>query len=125
MKKKIFVISCIMLVLLVALPSCTSQEIVHPTALLNSMTPAHVVIKGDSKEFFVGYQFVAGFGRCLAMVVNLKTTGHAEINKLFHPLQTVVLDGHGIILLIGFIGYLKMVDNGMNLNGVTALAVWL
>jgi hypothetical protein len=123
MKKKIFAISCIMLFLLCVIPTCNSQEIVKDTAL-NTMTIAHVVIKGDSTEFFIGYHFIAGIGRCSAMIVNLETNGYVEINKLFDKSDPTVLDGSRVVILIGFIGYLKMVENGMELNGVALIAVW-
>jgi len=123
MKKKIFAISCIMLFLLCVLPTGNSQEIVKDTAL-NTMPIAHVVIKGNATAFYVGYHFIAGIGRCLAMIVILKNDGHLEINKLFNTSNTTVLDGSRIVILIGFIGYLKMVKGVINLNGVAFIAVW-
>jgi hypothetical protein len=125
MKKKIFAISCIMLFLLCLIPTCNSQEIVKDTTL-NTMPIAHVVIKGNASAFFIGYHFVAGIGRCLAMIVILKTDGHVEINKLFNTSNTTVLDGSRVVILIGFIGYLKMkmIISVINLNGVALIAVW-
>jgi hypothetical protein len=125
MKKKIFAISCIMLFLLCVLPTCNSQEIVKDTAL-NTMPIAHVIIKGNASAFFIGYHFIAGIGRCLAMIVILKTDGHVEINKLFNTSNTTVLDGSRVVILIGFIGYLKMkmIISVINLNGVALIAVW-
>ena len=123
MKKKIFAISCIMLFLLVALPTCNSQEIVHNTAL-NIMPIAHVVIKGNGTAFYVGYHFIAGIGRCWAMFVILKNDGHVEINKLFDTSNPTVLEGSRIVTLIGFIGYLKYINSDINFNGVALLAVW-
>jgi hypothetical protein len=123
MKQKLFAIFCIMLFLLCVIPTCTSQEIVKDTAL-NTMPIAHVVIKGNATLFFIGYHFVAGVGRCLAMIVNLKANGYVEINKLFDTSNPTVLEGRGVLLLIGFIGYLMMVESGVNLNGVALLAVW-
>lgn len=123
MKKKIFAISCIMLFLLCVIPTCNSQEIVKGTAL-NTMPIAHVVIKGNATAFFIGYHFIAGIGRCLVMIMNLKTNGYAEINKLFDRSDITVLEGRGVIILIGFVGYLRMEKSGMNLNGVTLFAIW-
>jgi hypothetical protein len=123
MKKKIFALSCIMLFLLCVIPTCNSQEIVKDT-VLNTMPIAHVVIKGNATLFFMGYHFIAGVGRCHAMIVNLKANGYAEINKLFDTSNPTVLEGRGVVLLIGFTGYLKMVESGVNLNGVALLAVW-
>jgi hypothetical protein len=123
MKKKIFALSCIMLFLLLVIPTCNSQEIVKETAL-NIMPIAHVVIKGNATAFFMGYHFIAGIGRCSAMIVKLDTNGYLEINKLFDTSGTTVLEGSRVVLLIGFIGYLKMVKSGINLNGVALIAVW-
>jgi len=123
MRKKIFAISCIMLFLLCVLPTCNSQEIVKDTAL-NIMPIAHVVVKGNATAFYLGYHFIAGIGRCWAMIVILKNDGHVEINKLFDTSNITVLDGSRIVTLIGFIGYLKMVKSDINLNGVALLAVW-
>jgi hypothetical protein len=125
MKKKIFAISCIMLFLLCVIPTCNSQEIVKDTAL-NTMPIAHVIIKGNASAFFIGYHFIAGIGRCLAMIVILKTDGHVEINKLFNTSNTTVLDGSRVVILIGFIGYLKMkmIISVINLNGAALIAVW-
>ena len=123
MKKKIFAISCIMLLLLFVIPTCNAQEIPKDTAL-NTMPLAHVVITGDSTEFFIGYHFIAGIGSCSAMIVKLKTNGYAEINKLFDKSDIIVLEGSHVVILIGFIGYLKMGENGMNLNGIALIAIW-
>jgi hypothetical protein len=125
MKKKIFAISCIMLFLLCALPTCNSQEIVKDTAL-NTMPIAHVVIKGNATAFFIGYHFIVGIGRCLAMIVILKTGGHAEINKLFNTSNTTILEESNVVILIGFIGYLKIkiIKSAIDLNGIALIAVW-
>ena len=123
MKKKILAMSCIMLFFLSVIPTCNSQEIVKDTAL-NTMPMAHVVIKGNATLFFVGYHFIAGIGRCHVMLVNLKANGYVEINKVFDTSNPIVLDGRGVVLLIEFTGYLKMVESGVNLNGVVLLAVW-
>ncbi len=123
MKKKIFVISCIMLFLICVIPTCNSQEIVKDTAL-NTMPIAHVVIKGNATLFFMGYHFIAGVGRCHAMIVNLKANGYAEINKLFDTSNITVLEGSRGVLLIGFIGYYYPHVDGIKLNGVALIAVW-
>jgi hypothetical protein len=122
MKKKIFAISCIMLFLLFVIPTGNSQEIVNDTAL-NTMPIAHVVIKGNGTAFLIGSHFIAGIGRCLAMIVNLETDGYVEINKLFDMSNITVLEGSRVVTLIGFIGYYHHVG-GINLNGVALIAVW-
>ena len=123
MKKKIFAISCIMLFLLFVLPTCNSQKLVKDTAL-NTMTIAHVVIKGNGTAFLVHGNFTAGIGSCWAMIVTLENDGHVEINKLFDTSNITVLEGSRIVTLIGFIGYLKMVKSDINLNGGALIAVW-
>jgi hypothetical protein len=122
MKKKIFALSCIMLLLLFVIPTCNSQEIVKDTAL-NTMPIAHVVIKGNGTAFLIHGNFMAGFGRCWAMIVTLKTDGHVEINKLFDTSNPLVLDGSRVVTLIGFIGIYSHV-NGIKLNGIALIAVW-
>ena len=111
-----------MLCLLFVLPTCNSQEIVKDTAL-NTMTIAHVVIKGNGTVHLVHSNFLPGFGHCLAMIVTLKTDGHVEINKLFNTSNTTVLEGSRVVILIVFIGayYHK---SGINLNGIAFIAVW-
>jgi hypothetical protein len=111
-----------MLFLLVSLPTCNSQEIVHNKAL-NTMPLAHVVIKGNGTVFPIHGNFTAGFGRCWAMIVKLKTDGHVEINKLFDTSNITVLEGSRGVILIGFIGVYKH-TNGINLNGIALIAVW-
>jgi hypothetical protein len=122
MKKKIFAISCIMLFLLFVLPTCNSQEIVKDTAL-NTMTIAHVVIKGNGTVRLIHSNFLPGFGHCLAMIVKLKTDGYVEINKLFDTSNITVLEGSGVVILIGFIGFYYH-ESDINLNGVALIAVW-
>jgi hypothetical protein len=123
MKKKIFALSCIMLLLLFVIPTGNSQEIVKDTAL-NTMPIAHVVIKGNGTAFLVHGNFTAGIGRCWAMIVTLENDGHVEINKLFDTSNITVLEGSRVITLIGFIGYYYPQEGGINLNGVALLAVW-
>ena len=123
MKKKIYALSCIMLFLLTAIPTCTAQETVHDTAL-DTMLFAHVVIKGTSTPLFIGYHFILGFGRCYGMIANLDTDGYVEINKLFDNSNTIVVEGSRTVILIGFVGYLNMEDNNLNLNGAAVFAAW-
>ena len=122
MKKKIFALSCIMLFLLFIPPTCSSQEI-SKNAALNTMLIAHVVIKGNGTAFLVHGNFTAGFGRCWAMIVNLKTDGYLEINKLFDTSNITVLEGSRVVALIGFIGVYNHVS-GIKLNGVALIAVY-
>jgi hypothetical protein len=114
MKKKILAISCIMLFLLFVLPTSNSQELVKDTAL-NSMPIAHVVIKGNGTVRLVYSIFLPGFGRCLAMIVTLKTDGHVEINKLFDTSNITELEGSRVVILIWFIGAYYH-ESGINLN---------
>jgi hypothetical protein len=123
MKKKIFVIFCIMLLLLFVIPTNDSQEIAKDTAL-NIMPIAHVVIKGNGTAFLVHGNFTAGIGRCWAMIVTLEKDGHAEINKLFDTSNITVLEGSHVVILIGFIGYYYHHVDGIKLNGVALIAVW-
>jgi hypothetical protein len=122
MKKKIWALSCIMLFLLFVLPTGNSQEIVRDTAL-NTMTIAHVVIKGNGTVRLIHSDFLPGFGHCLAMIVTLKTDGHIEINKLFNTSNTTVLDGSRVVILIMFTGAYYH-EGGINLNGIALIAVW-
>jgi hypothetical protein len=122
MKKKIFAISCIMLLLLFVIPTCNSQEIVKAAAL-NTMPIAHVVIKGNGTAFLVHGNFTAGFGRCWAMIVKLENDGHVEINKLFDTSNITVLEGSLGVILIGFIGIYNHAS-GIKLNGIALIAVW-
>jgi hypothetical protein len=122
MKKKILAISCIMLFLLFVIPAGNSQEIVKNTAL-NTMPIAHVIIKGNGTVFIVHSNFMAGIGSCWAMIVTLETDGYVEINKLSDTSNITVLEGSGVVILIGFIGYYYHVS-GINLNGVALIAVW-
>jgi hypothetical protein len=122
MKKKIFAISCIILFLLFALPTCNSQEIVENIAL-NTMPIAHIVIKGNGTVRLVHSKFLPGFGHCLAMIVTLKTDGHVEINKLFNTSNTTVLEGSRVVILIVFTGVYYH-ESGINLNGIALIAVW-
>jgi hypothetical protein len=123
MKKKIIVISCIMLLLLCVIPTSDSQEIVKNTAL-NTMPIAHVVIKGNGTAFLVHGNFTAGIGRCWAMITTLENDGHVEINKLFDTSNITALEGSRIVILIGFIGYYYHHVDGIKLNGVALIAVW-
>lgn len=122
MKKKIFALSCIILFLLFTLQTGNSQEISKNIAL-NTMPIAHVVIKGNGTAFLIHDNFTAGFGRCWAMIVNLKTDGHVEINKLFDTSNITVLEGSRVVALIGFIGVYTR-GGGIKLNGIALLAVW-
>ena len=122
MKKKIFAIFCIMLCLLFIIPTSNSQELVKDTAF-NTMPFAHVVIKGNGSAFLVHGNFTAGFGRCWAMIVKLGNDGSVEINKLFNTSNTTVLEGSRGVILIGFIGVYNH-RSGINLNGITLIAVW-
>ena len=122
MKKKIFALSCIMLLTLFVIPTGNSQEIVTNTAV-NTMPIAHVVIKGNGSAFLVHGNFTAGFGRCWAMIVKLENDGHVEINKLFDTSNITVLEGSRGVILIGFIGVYKH-TNGIKLNGVALIAIW-
>ena len=122
MERKIFGILMCMLVLIFIIPTCHSQELANDTAI-DTMSFVHVVIKGNGNVFLVGSSFFAGFGTCVAMIVNLESDGHIEINKLFDPSNTIELEGNNAIILIGFIGYYRHV-NGINLNGASVLTVW-
>jgi hypothetical protein len=122
MKKKIFAISSIMLLLLFIIPTGNSQEIVKNTAL-NTMPIAHIVIKGNGTAFPIHSNFKASIGRCWAMIVTLKADGHVELNKLFDTSNPTVLEGSRIVILVGFIGFYKHAG-GINLDGVALLAIW-
>jgi hypothetical protein len=122
MKKKIFALSCILLFLLCIIPTCNSQNIVTATAF-NTMFIAHVVIKGNGTAYLIHDNFTAGFGRCWAMIVNLKTDGYVEINKLFDTSNITVLEGSRVVALIGFIGVYNP-GGGIKLNGVALIAVY-
>jgi hypothetical protein len=87
------------------------------------MPLAHVVINGNGTVFPIHGNFTAGFGRCWAMIVKLKTDGRVEINKLFDTSNITVLEGSRGVILIGFIGVYKH-TNGIKLNGVALIAIW-
>jgi hypothetical protein len=126
MKKKIFALSCIMLFLLAAIPIYTAQEIEQTTAK-ESMTFAYVFIEGNTiTPLFVGYHFIAGFGRLSLMIAKLDTTGHVEINKLSHPSDsdTIVVDGSRVVILIGFIGHLRWEPSKLHLHGAAVFVSW-
>jgi hypothetical protein len=125
MKKKIFAISCIMLFLLAAIPTCTAQKTVQNTAK-ETMTFAYVVIEGNPiTPLFVGYHFIAGFGRLSLMIAKLDTTGHVEINKLTDPsADPIVADGSRVVLLIGFIGHLRWEASKLHLHGAALFVSW-
>lgn len=122
MGRKIFGIFVCMLFLLLVIPICHSQEVGNPNAI-DTESFVHVVITGTGKVFLLGSNFIAGIGTCVALIVNLESDGHIEINKLFDPSDTIELEGSNTILLIGFIGYYRHVS-GINLNGASVLAVW-
>jgi hypothetical protein len=124
MKKKIFALSCIMLFLLAAIPTCTAQETVQTTAK-ETMLFAYVVIEGNTiTPLFIGYHFIAGFGTSSAMIAKLDTTGHVEINKLFKNSDTIVVDGSRVVILIGFIGHLRWEDGRLLLYGAAVFVSW-
>ena len=124
MKKKIWVFSCIMLFLLATIPICTTQETVQTTEK-ESMFFAYTVIEGNPIiPLFVGYHFVAGFGRLFFMRAKLDTTGHVEINKLFEKSDTIVVDGSRVVILIGFIGHLRWEDGKLIMYEATTFISW-
>jgi len=123
MKKKIFALSCIMLFLLAAIPTCTAQETEQTTAK-ETMFFAYVVMDGNTTPLFVGYHFIAGFGISSAMITKLDTTGHVEINKLFGNSDKIVVDGSRVVILIGFIGHLTWEDGNLHLYGAAIFVSW-
>lgn len=123
MKKKIYALSCMMLFLLVAIPTCTAQEIEQTTAK-ETMSFAYVVIDGNTNPLFVGYRFLAGFGIFKMMIAKLDATGHVEISKLSDPSDVVVVEGSRIVILIGFIGHLSMEGDNLHLHGAAIFVSW-
>jgi len=124
MKKKIWALSCIMLFLLAAIPTCTAQETVQTTAK-KTMTFAYVVIEGNTiTPLFVRYHFIAGFGRLSLMIAKLDTTGHVEINKFFKNSDTIVVDGSRVVLVIGFIGHLRWENGKLYMYGLAVFVSW-
>ena len=124
MKKKIWALSCIMLFLLTAIPTCTAQETVQTTAK-EKMFFAYVFIEGNPiTPLFVGYHFIAGFGRLSVMIAKLDATGHVEISKLSDPINTIIVDGSRVVLLIGFIGHLRWENGKLVMYGVAVFVSW-
>lgn len=124
MKKKIYALSCMMLFLLTAVPSYTAQELVQ-TNERESMLFAFVVIEGNTIiPLFIGYHFIAGFGKLSFMRAKLDTNGHVEINKLFEKSDTIIVDGNRVVILIGFIGHLRWEDGKLLLYGVASFVSW-
>ena len=122
MKKKIIIISCLMLMLTIGLPIVQAEE--EPEGLIfDRMTLAHVSIQGTGREFMIGDSFTLGFGRCLFMRVAVNDDGHIHINKFLDPTNVTDFDGSHVIYLIGFFGYYNH-GNIININGVAGQAIW-
>ena len=124
MEKKIFALSCIMLFLLAAIPTCTAQETEQNTAK-ESMTFAYVVIEGNTiTPLFVGYRFLAGFGTFTFLRAKLDATGHVEISKLSDPSDPIVVDGSRVVNVFGFIGHLRWEDSKLIMYGAAIFISW-
>ncbi|MEE8565438.1 MAG: hypothetical protein V3S79_03525 [Candidatus Thermoplasmatota archaeon] len=125
MKKKIFSISCMLLFIIVTIPSINAQEAIEtPIPLFNSMTVAHIKIEGTGSSFVIANDFVLGFGRGAFMRFKLNEDSHIEINKFLDTSNNIILDGSHVITIFGFIGYYQETEEQITLNGFTALVFW-
>ena len=125
MKKKIFSISCMLLFIIVTIPSINAQEAIEtPIPLFNSMTVAHIKIEGTGSSFVIANDFVLGFGRGAYMRFKLNEDSHIEINKFLDTSSNIILDGSHVITIFGFIGYYQETEEQITLNGFTALVFW-
>ena len=123
MKKKIFSISCMLLFIIVTIPSINAQEAIE-TPIFNSMTVAHIKIEGTGSSFVIANDFVLGFGRGAYMRFKLNEDSHIEINKFLDTSNNIILDGSHVITIFGFIGYYQETEEQITLNGFTALVFW-
>ena len=119
MRNKIISIVIIVLILFAAIPLGLAQK-TNPTITKESMFFSYVVIEGNPIiPLFIGYHFIAGFGKLSLMRARLDNTGHIEINKLFENSDTIILDGSRVVLIIGFIGHLRWEEGKLLMYGLT------
>jgi hypothetical protein len=123
MKKKIYALLCIMLLLLAAIPTCTAL-VTEQTTEKETMTFVYVVVEGNTTPLFVGYRFIGGFGIFKVMIAKLDTTGHVEISKLSDPSDTIVVDGSRFVNVVGFIGHLRWEDGRLIMYGAAIFVSW-
>ena len=122
MKKKLIAISCMMLMLIIGLPTIQAQETTDGI-FFDRMSLAHVSIQGSGNEFMISDHFNLGIGRCAFMRIALNEDGHVEINKFLDSSNITILDGSHVVYLIGFFGYHQHTTT-FNINGVAILAIW-
>lgn len=125
MKKKIFSIACMLILIIITIPSINAQETNEiTTPLFNSMRLAHIKIEGTGSSFFIASEFVLGFGRSGYIRFKLDEGSHIEINKFLDKSNQVILDGNHVITIFGFVGYYKETELDFTLNGFTTLVFW-
>ena len=125
-KKKIFSIICMLLFIITPTFSIVSAHdtIEAPVQLLDKMVFSRIKIDGNGSSIMFYSSFVLGFGRCTYMRLNMDEYSHIEINKFLDETNQVVLDGHYIVTIFGFIGFFRERANSITLNGFAAIVYW-
>lgn len=124
--KKIFSIICMLILIITPTFSMVSAQdtIEEPVQLLDKMVLSHIKIDGNGSSIIIYSSFVLGFGRCTYMRLNMDEFSHIEINKFLDETNQVVLDGHYVVTIFGFVGYFRERGNSITLNGFATIVYW-